>query len=132
MKNLKNKLKKKSGFTLIEMLIVVAIIAVLVAVSIPLMTGALDTAREQTDAANLRAAKAEGTITLLNEIADGTKKTKTEKWYYDAENGVLTKDAGGLDYGKSGTNKHILVTIDYDNNTVSADWNGTAAAGSED
>ena len=36
MNNLKAKLKKQGGFTLIEMLIVVAIIAILIAVSIPL------------------------------------------------------------------------------------------------
>ena len=34
---LKAKLKKQGGFTLIEMLIVVAIIAILIAISIPLV-----------------------------------------------------------------------------------------------
>ena len=52
MKNLKAKLKKQGGFTLIEMLIVVAIIAILIAVSIPMVNGALERAREATDAAN--------------------------------------------------------------------------------
>ena len=52
------KLNKK-GFTLAELLIVVAIIAVLVAISIPIFTAQLEKAREATDAANLRAAYAE-------------------------------------------------------------------------
>ena len=46
--------KNKKGFTLMEMLIVVAIIAVLVAVSIPVFSTQLHKARVATDWANLR------------------------------------------------------------------------------
>ncbi|MBR3347266.1 MAG: prepilin-type N-terminal cleavage/methylation domain-containing protein, partial [Solobacterium sp.] len=52
-----NKNNKK-GFTLAELLIVVAIIGVLVAVSIPIFTAQLAKARVATDQANARAAKA--------------------------------------------------------------------------
>lgn len=63
----------KKGFTLAELLIVVAIIAVLVAVSIPIFSSQLEKAREATDAANLRAAYAE---VMANAITDGTALTK--------------------------------------------------------
>ena len=56
MNNLKAKLKKQGGFTLIEMLIVVAIIAILIAIAIPMVNKALERAREATDQANERAA----------------------------------------------------------------------------
>ena len=46
--------KNKKGFTLAELLIVVAIIAVLVAISIPIFNSQLEKAREATDAANIR------------------------------------------------------------------------------
>lgn len=49
----------KRGFTLAELLIVVAIIAVLVAISIPIFTSQLEKSREAVDAANIRAAYAE-------------------------------------------------------------------------
>ena len=54
--NRKNEVK---GFTLAELLIVVAIIAVLVAISIPIFTSQLHKARVATDWANLRAYYAE-------------------------------------------------------------------------
>ena len=52
-------MKKDEGFTLAELLIVVAIIGVLVAISIPIFTSQLEKSREAVDAANLRAAYAE-------------------------------------------------------------------------
>lgn len=49
----------KKGFSLAELLIVVAIIAVLVAVAIPIFTSQLEKSREATDAANIRSQYAE-------------------------------------------------------------------------
>ena len=49
------KLNNKKGFTLMEMLIVVAIIAVLVAIAIPVFNGALTKSKEAADVANVRA-----------------------------------------------------------------------------
>ena len=51
--------KAKSGFTIMEMLIVVAIIAVLVAIAIPTFNGSLHKAKVAADWANLRAFYAE-------------------------------------------------------------------------
>jgi type IV pilus assembly protein PilA len=56
----------KKGFTLAELLIVVAIIAVLVAIAIPIFTSQLEKARESTDAANIRDMYAEISVALLN------------------------------------------------------------------
>ena len=47
--------QSESGFTLAEFLIVVAIIGVLVAISIPIFTSQFERSREATDAANIRA-----------------------------------------------------------------------------
>ncbi len=58
-KQMRERLKKARGFTLAELLIVVAIIAVLVAIAIPTFTNQLEKAREATDAANIRALYAE-------------------------------------------------------------------------
>jgi len=53
------KKNNKKGFTLAELLIVVAIIAVLVAIAIPVFTTQLEKSREATDVANTRSAYAE-------------------------------------------------------------------------
>ena len=51
--------KCSRGFTLMEVLIVVAIIAVLVAIAIPVFANQLEKSREAVDMANLRAVHAE-------------------------------------------------------------------------
>ena len=61
------KLQNKKGFTLMEMLIVVAIIAVLVAIAIPVFNGALTKAKEAADVANVRATYAEWQTAMLTE-----------------------------------------------------------------
>lgn len=55
----------RGGFTLAELLIVVAIILVLVAIAIPVFSGALTKADEAVAAADIRAVKAEATTKYL-------------------------------------------------------------------
>lgn len=69
------KKTNKKGFTLAELLVVVAIIAVLVAIAIPIFTSQLEKAREAVDAANIRAAYAE----VLSDKITGTKTEKKVK-----------------------------------------------------
>jgi prepilin-type N-terminal cleavage/methylation domain-containing protein len=59
------KKNNKKGFTLAELLIVVAIIAVLVAIAIPIFTAQLEKSREATDASNIRSAYAEAMATII-------------------------------------------------------------------
>lgn len=60
--------KKKSGFTLAELLVVVAIIGVLVTISIPIFTTQLEKARRSVDLYNARAVES----VLVNAINDGS------------------------------------------------------------
>ena len=72
-KMLKKLMKKEEGFTLAELLIVVAIIAVLVAISIPIFTSQLEKSREATDSSNIRAAYAE---VMTDALVDSTYESK--------------------------------------------------------
>ena len=60
------KKMNKKGFTLIEMLVVIAIIAVLVSIVVPAVSNSTTKAKASTDAANLRSIKAEAQIAVLN------------------------------------------------------------------
>lgn len=67
------KFTNKKGFTLMEMLIVVAIIAVLVAIAIPTFSGSLDKANAATDLANIRSGYASAQIKVMTEKVTDTK-----------------------------------------------------------
>ena len=107
----KAELKKRGykGFTLMEMLIVVAIIAVLVAIAIPVFTSQLEKSREAVDEANMRSLYAEATAAVLAE--DTTAKTsingatlKVEKAgnvYTGTATLTLTQQTDGLVNGGS-------------------------------
>lgn len=117
-----NKVKEQKGFTLVEMLIVVAIIAILVAVSIPLVGSALEHARETTDAANERAFKALLVTTYLQNQAGITTDPIVElgkPYCYDAVNGKLVPSAEGIEaYGKgrgdAGAHKNLFGPLSND------------------
>lgn len=70
MNTLKKRKSGKKGFTLMEMLIVVAIIGILVAIMIPTFSNALTKARIATDEANLRSYYSECMVNyMMNDTA---------------------------------------------------------------
>lgn len=69
--------KNNKGFTLAELLIVVAIIAVLVAIAIPVFTTQLEKSREATDIANVRSAYAYVMTEYLGNADNGYSTTVT-------------------------------------------------------
>lgn len=109
---------KCNGFTLAELLIVVAIIGVLVAVTIPVFSRQLEKSREATDLANVRAkyaeVKAEAmTATKAYPIKESVKlKQKQSDWQY-YEPVVI---AGIIHYRSDGDTAH---------------WEGVPGAGGE-
>ena len=66
------KKNNKKGFTLAELLIVVAIIGVLVAISIPIFTSQLEKSRDAVSVANLRSAYAQAQTAILTKTTSDT------------------------------------------------------------
>lgn len=105
------KLNKK-GFTLAELLVVVAIIGVLVAVSIPIFTSQLEKSRDAATLANLRAAYAEASAAYLTGTdsanADVTMNANDEGGTVVVSNvNILSTDAN---YGTEASNLPFSVT----------------------
>ena len=120
------KLLNKKGFTLMEMLIVVAIIVILVAVSIPTFSGSLNEAKESADAANLRAAKAQATsqFMLCNGDAD-TSDDIVDGQAYDITDGKFKDASSVTGYGQAGVNKGEKIVVKVDANGATVSWTDT-------
>ena len=89
---------KNKGFTLAELLIVVAIIAILVAISLPLFSSQIAKANLQADQIHVSAAKASAVAEYLD-----TNSHDTITYYFDAGIAMANKDnsEGIAGYGKS-------------------------------
>ena len=123
------KVKKMAGFTLAELLIVVAIIAILVAIGIPMFNTAMEKSRETADISNLRAAKAAGAVLHMDGMTipynDGTNDVAATKilaegyvCFYDISQGILLDP---LDTRVKASGKVVL----------KASGKGTALAGTQ-
>ena len=90
--------KKNKGFTLAELLIVVAIIAILVALSLPLFSSQIAKANLQADQTHVSAAKASAVAEYLD-----TNSHDTITYYFDAGIAMANKNnsEGIAGYGKS-------------------------------
>ncbi len=121
----KNLKKNNRGFTLAELLIVVAIIAVLVAIAIPVFTSQLEKSREATDMSNIRSAYAEAMAEYLANGADKSYysvvalKQQQDKWQ-NTENGKLYTRVNGeekevpVDDSIVGKGKTVYVNVATD------------------
>ena len=107
-----------------EMMIVIAIIVILVAISIPTFSGSLEKANKATDEANLRAAKAAHLTQKMNGDFE-----KTKSYYYDYKVGQFVEgDADDAEANKSTgscsehTGDYIVVTVDANGVVSEVKW----------
>ncbi len=114
--------KNNNGFTLAELLVVVAIIAVLVAVSIPVFSTQLEKSREATDIANLRSAYAEAmAMAYTSEDQTGFAYTpyllSNGKWEY-VDNQIAGGEVEAINKGENNDFKclgEVIVHLNANN-----------------
>ena len=131
--------KNKKGFTLAELLIVVAIIGVLVAISIPIFSSQLEKSRVATDQANVRSAKAAAAAEYMSNGESGsvsyvyidgsvtkidlTNTMNLDKKVSESGYGKSTKeDVDGSITGATGTPKDSVVEVNIEGSVITARW----------
>ena len=102
----------RNGFTLMEMLIVIAIIAVLIAIAIPVFASQLERAREATDLANVRSAYAQVSTEALLENPNATVTVDLKQKQADWQS-LDPVNIGGI--------------VHYKNQGDTDNWKGVAA-----
>lgn len=104
--------QNKNGFTLMEMLIVIAIIAVLIAVAIPVFASQLEKTREATDLANVRSAYAKVSTEALLGNSEATVTVDLKQKQADWQS-LDPVNIGGI--------------VHYKNQGDTDNWKGVAA-----
>ena len=95
------KFTNKKGFTLMEMLIVVAIIVVLVAIAIPTFTSSLNKAKAGVDLANIRSGYANAQIIAMTEGSEASGAYGLNK------DGTVTAKGGTGTYTTQSESKYV-------------------------
>lgn len=129
------------GFTLAELLITVAIIGVLVAISIPVFASQTEKSREATDLSNVRAAYAEVMAEAITGNMEYQKKTVPLKQKQDDWQSADSVTIGGITHAKGeGDTDHWrgtpgaggTCTVSFDpKKGILFDWTGGSGDGNE-
>lgn len=119
------KLKAKKGFTLAELLIVVAIIAVLVTIGIPVFTTQLEKSREATDLANVRSAYAQLMEEIIGTDIESKSVTVDLVQKKDGWSTKLPIDIAGVVYNGSESESWIGQPTENGNCTITYTTKGT-------
>lgn len=129
------------GFTLAELLITVAIIGVLVAISIPVFASQTEKSREATDLSNVRAAYAEVMAEAITENMEYQEKTVPLKQKQDDWQSADSVTIGGITHAKGeedtdhwrGTPRAGgTCTVSFDpKKGILFDWTGGSGDGNE-
>lgn len=120
--------RTNSGFTLAELLIVVAIISVLVAIGIPVFTTQLEKSRESVDLSNVRAAYAEVMMAAITTDTTAVYTQDTTQTIYK-DSGEYSITVSPLKQRQDGWQTALPITIGgVSSGSGSPYWTGVPAA----
>ena len=119
-------LRKKKGFTLIELIVVLVIMAILAAAAIPTVMGYIENSRKAAYLANVRAVYQAGQSAIAEGLAAGNNITI---------NAAGSTNAGDITIGDTTFTARVAALTGFDSSKIkvlAADDNGTTAKGFAD
>ena len=128
----KEELKKRGvkGFTLMEMLIVVAIVAVLIAIAVPIFTNQLENSREATDAANIRSSYAEVVASALTNpdksFTATVEKVQVQPGWTNPS--LANRKIGGIAISEMNSKESTKIEYDKEDGSVKIDGKSAATS----
>lgn len=128
---MKRKIKSAKGFTLAELLIVVAIIAVLVAIGIPIFTSQLEKSREAVDLSDVRSAYAEVMMAAITGDTTAIYTKDANQTIYNQAKNVYSITVKLLKQKQDGWQTALPITIGGVSSTDNVHWVGTPGANGE-
>lgn len=114
------KSRNKKGFTLVELLIVLAIVAIMAAIAIPAYSAQMEKAREGVDKANLRAAKS---MAVTEYLLDNPENTNNATYGFSLDPNskdslIIGNEASAAKIGKSDDYKNKALTVTVNSGKV--------------
>lgn len=126
---MERKKKSVSGFTLAELLIVVAIIAVLVAIAIPIFTSQLEKSREAVDLSDVRSAYAEVMMAAITGDTTASYTKDAKQTIYKSQGNVYSITVQPLKQKQDGWQTAQPITIGgVSSNAGEPYWKGVPGA----
>lgn len=102
MENVKKLLKKKGGFTLVELIVVLVILAILAAILVPTLLGYINKAQEEKNYSTAQTVRVAAQAVYDDEVGHGTAITKGDTITKDdqTKSGQFVTDLAGVDTSK--------------------------------